>query len=434
MTATETALPSGTDGEAGTAASDAPPGPPSLLRRWRTRLVITLFVVVVGVLVVLARPGTTAGALDPASPTPEGSRAVAQVLGDQGVEVRSTTRYADVVDTAGEGDATVLVVGADLLTEPVLDSLRADLASSDLVLVQPSGVLLEDLGLDLTAAAAPGDGPAPADCDLPAARAAGEVEWGSSAGYQVAPDADEPDDLTWCFPEPRAEAPNGRLVVWEDGDRRVTLLGSPEPLTNELVDEPGNAALALQLLGEDRELVWWKVDPADPGLLDGARPSPFELMPPATFLIAWWLVGVAALAVLWRARRMGRLVPEPLPVVVRSAETARGRGALYRESGARDRAAQVLRADAVRRLALRLGLPASTPAPEVVSQAAARSGPQGAWVRDVLAGPPPADDLVLAQLADALDHVVGDPADRGSTSSSTSSSTSRSTDRKAPST
>ncbi len=423
MTTTETALPSDT-AAVGPGTDSAPT---SLLRRWRTPLVIALVVVVAGVLVVLARPASTAGVLDPASATPDGSRAVAQVLGDQGVQVRSTRRYADVVDTvgaAGDADATVLVVGADLLTEDLLVALRKDLAGSDVVLLQPGGLLLEDLGLDLVAAGAEGQDPAPADCDLPAAQAGGETEWGSSVLYQVAPGADEPDGLTWCFPEPRAEEPNGRLVVWDDGDRQVTLLGSSEPLTNDLVDEPGNAAVALQLLGGEPELVWWRVDPLDPGLVDGARPSPFELMPPATFLVAWWLAAVAALAVLWRARRMGRLVPEPLPVVVRSAETARGRGALYRESGARDRAAQVLRADAVRRLALRLGLPASTPAPEVVSQAAARSGAQGQWVRDVLSGPPPTDDLVLTQLADALDHVVGEPADR--------SSPPQGTDRKAP--
>lgn len=428
MTATETALPSDTAAaDTGTGTGTRAAAPASLLRRWRTPVVIALVVVVVGVLVVLARPAGTAGALDPASATPDGSRALAQVLGDQGVQVRSTRRYADVVDTAGDGDATVLVVGADLLTEDLLVALREDLGSSDVVLLQPGGLLLGDLGLDLVAAGAEGaDGedPAPAGCDLPAAQAAGETGWGASALYQVAPGADEPDGLTWCFPEPRAEEPNGRLVVWDDGDRQVTLLGSAEPLTNDLVDEPGNAAVALQLLGGDPDLVWWKVDPLDPGLVDGARPSPFELLPPATFLVAWWLAAVAALTVLWRARRMGRLVPEPLPVVVRSAETARGRGALYRESGARDRAAQVLRADAVRRLALRLGLSASTPAPEVVSQAAARSGAQGQWVRDVLSGPPPTDDLVLTQLADALDHVVGEPADRGSPP--------QGTDRKAP--
>lgn len=376
-------------------------------RRWRTPLLLALVVVAAGVLVALVTPRGGGGDLDPTSPTPRGSLALARVLADQGVDVTGTGRYAEVVETAQGGGATVLVVGSQLLTEEVLTRLRDDLGASDLVLLAPDGRLLEDLGLPLVAAPVQAGDPVPARCDVPAAEAGGQTAWDGLV-YQLPDAAAEPEGLTWCFPEPEAVPPSGKLVVWEGADGRVTLLGSADPLTNDLVDEPGNAAVALGLLGAQPSLVWWKVDPLDPGLVDGARPSPFELMPRWVWLLGLWLVVVTLLAVLWRGRRMGRLVPEPLPVLVRSVETARGRAALYRESGSRDRAAQVLRADAVRRLAVRVGLPSTTPAAEVVSQAAARSGPQGSWVRDVLAGPPPSDDLALTRLADALDQVVGD--------------------------
>ncbi len=418
MSTTTTAAP------AAPAAAAAPAqeaqGQAPLRRRLRTPIVLALVVVLAAAVVVLATPRGGGGDLDPTSPNPRGSLAVASVLEDQGVEVTGATRYADVVDATQDGGATVLVVGSELLTAEVLERLRSDLAGTDLVLLAPDGRLLEDLGLPLLASGAAADDPLPARCDLPAAEAAGETAW-SGAVYQLPDDVAEPEGLTWCFPVPEAETPNGSLVVWEDGGSTVTLLGSAEPLTNDDADEPGNAAVVLHLLGAEPELVWWKVDPLDPGLVDGARPSAGELAPPWVALVGVWLVVLALLAVLWRGRRMGRLVPEPLPVVVRSVETARGRGALYRESGARDRAAQVLRADAVRRLAVRLGLPTTTPAHEVVSQAAARAGAQGPWVRDVLAGAPPLDDLSLARLADALDQVVGDaPA-----------TTPRTTDRKA---
>ncbi len=54
-------------------------------------------------------------------------------------------------------------------------------------------------------------------------------------------------------------------------------------------------------------------------------------------------VAVVLLA-LWRARRLGPVVPESLPVVVRAAEATEGRGRMYRRAGARDRAAGRLRA------------------------------------------------------------------------------------------
>ena len=65
---------------------------------------------------------------------------------------------------------------------------------------------------------------------------------------------------------------------------------------------------------------------------------------------------VAVLAMLWRGRRLGPLAAEPLPVVVRSAETAEGRARLYQDGRSLDRAAATLRAAALTRLSARLRL------------------------------------------------------------------------------
>lgn len=401
------------------------------MRRWRTPALIVLAVLVLAVGIAAFAPRTTAGDLDPASPAPAGSRAIAQVLGDRGVQVTAATRFTQVEELARGGDATVLVVGADLLEAELLETLTSDLGGSDVVLVRPSPSVLEDLDLDLLAGAAGADDPADPGCDVEAAQVAGATQWDDAVAYQAV-DADEAGDagggeVTWCYPSADAEEPNGRLLVLERDGARVVVLGSTEPLVNEHVAETGNAAIGLHLLGGHRDLVWWKVDPLDPALVDGGRAAPGDLAPPWVALVSIWLVLVAALAIVWRGRRFGPLVPEPLPVVVRSAETARGRAALYRESGARDRAATVLRAEAVRRLALRLGVSASAPAHEVVTAAAARSGPDAAAVRDLLAGPPPADDLALARLAEALDALV-DPQTR----SPQAPDSTRATDRKAP--
>ena len=77
---------------------------------------------------------------------------------------------------------------------------------------------------------------------------------------------------------------------------------------------------------------------------------------------------------LWRARRLGRVVEEPLPVVVRAAETVEGRGRLYRAAGARDRAAEALRRGARDRLVPRLGLPAGADREALVGTVAVRTG------------------------------------------------------------
>ncbi|HEY5183477.1 MAG TPA: DUF4350 domain-containing protein, partial [Actinomycetes bacterium] len=102
-------------------------------------------------------------------------------------------------------------------------------------------------------------------------------------------------------------------------------------------------------------------------------------------------------------RRLGRIVAEPLPVVVRAAETTEGRARLYRRAGARDRAAATLRAAAVQRLRPALGLPRTAEAVEVAAAVAARSGRPEADVAALLYGAAPRDDAALARLADDLD-------------------------------
>src|SRR5690606_41722785 len=57
------------------------------------------------------------------------------------------------------------------------------------------------------------------------------------------------------------------------------------------------------------------------------------------------LIVVVVLLAWWQGRRLGPLVTEPLPVVVRASETVEGRGRLYRSRRARDRAAEALRTD-----------------------------------------------------------------------------------------
>ena len=110
-----------------------------------------------------------------------------------------------------------------------------------------------------------------------------------------------------------------------------------------------------------------------------------------------------AVVVLWRGRRLGRLVAEPLPVVVRAVETTRGRARLYRRARARGRAARVLRAAAVRRLALRCGLPRTADPGEVAAVVAERTRRAAAEVLALLAGAEPADDPSLVRLARDID-------------------------------
>jgi hypothetical protein len=113
---------------------------------------------------------------------------------------------------------------------------------------------------------------------------------------------------------------------------------------------------------------------------------------------------VMVTVVIWRARRLGALATEPMPVVVRAVETTRSLGRLYRRSGDRGHAAASLRRAAVARCAERLRLGSTAPADVVVREVARRTGRREDDVAALLspAGAVPSTDRDLITLAKHL--------------------------------
>jgi hypothetical protein len=174
-------------------------------------------------------------------------------------------------------------------------------------------------------------------------------------------------------------------------------------MTNDRLDDRGNAALAMGVLGARPRLVWYLPSFAEAGA--SGQESLYHLIPAGV----WWAVFQLAIAVVllafWRGRRLGPVVPEPLPVVVRAAEVVEGRGRLYRRARARDRAAEELRAGLLARIGPGLGLPRRAGGAETVEAVATRSGRPSADVAALLYGAPPPTDDALVRLADELDRM-----------------------------
>lgn len=369
-------------------------------RRWRrARLPLSLLALLLlaGILSALPEPQTSTLTLAPDNPGDLGARAAAQILGRQGVDVRYVRHIADVESLAGPG-STVLVVGDYLLTDDQVDTL--DATEADLVLVDAEwavGVLTSSL----TSSGGYTDVPENrgAQCEDPDAVAAGTIT--ASGGLL----ATSPGAVV-CFPAPGTSTDQGGAYgVAESDGRRVVALADMAPLTNERLADEGNAALVLRALGRHDRLVWYIPSLDDVGTGGGSEPAPGQILPPVVQVLALQLLLVVVVIALWRGRRLGRLVTEQLPVVVRAGETTRGRGRLYRRGRSYGHAAAALRAGTAARSASRLGLPRSAPAPLVIDAVSRAAGRRPADVEMLLYGPPPTDDRGLAQLARDLDHL-----------------------------
>jgi hypothetical protein len=388
---------------------------PSTRQVWnrvRGLLLVVALLVVAGIAMAALQSGDHHGRLDPRSADPYGSRAVAELLKDRGVPTRVVTTLRDATAAAGP-DTTILVAQPDTLTDAQQRKFRSATAAAGgrTVLVAPGWASVETLvpGVDVDA---PADvsvrGP---QCDLAAARSAGSAEVGGERYTIDAPVTDS------CYPSDGLPS-LVRIPAENDGD--TVLLGSPDILFNDRLDKHGNASLSLQLLGSRPELVWYlpslddpsAVEPADGEGDDSGRDAEgesedsfFDLIPGGWLWGTLQLALAAVLAAVWRARRLGPLVTERLPVAIRASEATEGRARLYRKVNARDRAAASLRAATRTRLAPLLGVSsAETHSPDALLPAVSAHLPGGEHdTRELLFGAPPADDAALVRLADQLD-------------------------------
>lgn len=376
--------------EAEPAAS--PPPRRNLLRRGWFRWLLATAVVLILILVAVSLLSGTLGAQqadDPAAVTKTGSAAVAQLLRDQGVTVNRT----DDVDeaSASASGSTLLIVHPERLQRAELLRLL-ELDPAVLVLIRPQLSTLTALGIDVSSgsARAVGGEIAQPGCADPSAQRAGSILVPlDSLGYSLA-------GAIGCYQTDSAGMVFQRLQV---NGHPVDVLGAAP--RNETLDQQGNAAFALGLLGSRPRLVWLMAR------VEGSAAERPGLLPDWwTIVVAQAVIGAVVLGA-WRGRRLGPIISERLPVVVSASETVEGHGHLYHRLSARDRAAAALRAGLRARLGPRYGQPTgpSSDPRALAHQLAIRTGRDPVLVQSWLNGPPPTDDEQLINLARNLDQL-----------------------------
>lgn len=326
---------------------------------------------------------------------PEGARALGEILGRHGVSVHTPARFdAALDDLRSSSSATLLLYDRyGVLDAQQLAGLVA--AAGRVVVVAPRLETLSALDSGIHQAGVVPDASPVLDpgCAQPDAEAAGQVTGRGGFVY---------DGGTTCY---RAAGTAGMLAVSADG--RLAVLGSTAVLGNDKLDELGNAALAVRTLGASRDLVWYLPSIED-ATADGAGKTLDDLAPGWARFLGPWLLVVALAAIMWRGRRHGPLVFEPLPVVVKAVETAEGRARLYQDSRAVGQARDNLRAGLLVRLAGKLRLGPGATAEETIAAAARLLGTDPAGVRTLINEHPTTEARLVAwsQALDKLEKEV----------------------------
>jgi hypothetical protein len=356
---------------------------------WRKlRYPVVLIVIALALITVLAAIGTqpNSGVLDPRNTAPDGGHALSVLLTARGTPVTVATTLSQIDDSA---TATVVVSAPSMLSDQAIAALAA--TSATVVLLAPSDATLRRFGVAATVDAAVSTATVPPSCQLPAATTAGSVQIEGDL-YAAGPGVQS------CYLQ---QADAALLTTTRPaGGGRTIAFGSPASLTNARLATGGNAALGLGLLTNSR--VQWVAGALDTAPLPATRRGLFHLLPARLLWATLQLFIAVVVVALWRGRRLGRPVVEPLPVVVRAAETVEGRARLMHAAKARGTAARALRSAALRRLGRGLRLGADEDPDSVIGLVAERTRTSATEVRAVLYGGEPADDAALVRLAQEL--------------------------------
>ena len=357
-------------------------------QRWRTARWVSLALLAIALVSTLSaylaapRPG---GLMEAGSTSPDGGHALAALLQDHGVDVIVAE---DVDDVAAEARPDTLILIAQtffLLDDDGLNRLAG--LPGDRLLVAPAARTRERLAPTIRLDGSVQFGGQPG-CDLREAVTAGDVQFGISDSYR----REDGLPITRCY--------EGALVRFSESGRSTTVVGSSDFMTNAGLLRQGSAALAMNLAGTHDRVIWYA-----PQRIEGESSGEASLLDLAPSQLGWAVLQLCVAVVLvawWRGRRLGPLVAERLPVVVRASETVEGRARLYRAHRARDRAADALRAAALARLLPRLGLGPHAPPSAVTAALTQRAGQDAGTV---LFGPPPGTDTELLELAHQLDDL-----------------------------
>jgi hypothetical protein len=328
-------------------------------------LVLAGIVVLVALIVAAPTPRTDRP-LDPRSTGPTGARALVLLVEELGADVSIAPRALDGSSTA-------------LLLEDDLDAAgRAELRTW----VRAGGVLV--VGDSFSPLAGSGD-PEPCPAVLETVDAIGLAP--GPAGV-----VDRGGD---CY--------DGLVQASTLGDGDIVVVGTARPFTNQLLGDVDNAVLVANLLAPSgTERVTFVQARGGTG-----EQQLWDLLGPRAAQAIGELALAVVVYVLWRGRRLGRVVTDRQPVRVAGSELVSSVGRMLGSRRRPGEAAATIRADVRRSLERQLGLPAGGPIEPVAAAVATRTGLDPDWVTGVLHTRPVTTDDELSAVVDDLDRIRG---------------------------
>ncbi len=322
----------------------------SMVRQWWLWCVLGVVAIVVGGIATAPKePGED---LDPTSASPNGAKAVVQVLRQHGIDVTIVHHTDEIPRDLGDDTTLAIISSVHIGMSDITDAVNRTpgvrrVVVSNSWMWEPLG----DAGISAS--------PVPYEEETITAGVCATDVFGTARTLEgidaVIDNTMAPMPNARCF----SNASGAAVAVWGATAERaeVVMLSSDKFIRNDTITKADNAAAALALFGATPKVVWYFAAPSDPDFsISPADRGVWRILPTWVFPVGYLLGAIVILFMIYRGRRFGRLAVEKLPVSVRPSETTLALGRALESSGASATATVALVEQAKRQMkrALRL--------------------------------------------------------------------------------
>jgi hypothetical protein len=362
-----------------------PTSPDANARRGRALVWIAVVLGLVLVGIVAGAPDHDSGvAFDPTSTDPSGTKALVLLIESFGAQVNVSSEVPD-------DDVDIALLFTDQLDDGPADELDEWVARGGVLVVADPFSRFTPTADGTTGAFGVAPALEPDRCDLAALDGLGQVDPGVVFLFDMSPGD------RGCY----GDGDTAFVIEQTRATGSIVSVGGGQVFTNQRLGDADNAALATRLVVPSPGVRVTLLQPGD-GEGGGDR-SLSEVISEGARLAILQLVVAFVVYAWFRARRLGRPVLEPQPVEIAGSELVIAVGQLLQQAKSPNRAATLLRTDVRRRIAERLGAPATTPAEDLAEIVAARTGVDKDRARMVLTDTPITTDAQLLDLAQAIE-------------------------------
>lgn len=364
-----------------------------------TAVWLVIAILALAALTYLSWPDTAYETYDPKSPAPSGTKALAEVLKDEGVDI-TLVHFPDEIPDSTAG-STVAIIGSTYLTDDqFVEAIDKARDADRIVLVDIDEWILQEIDLSFTVDYSRVDYSRPSpetNADTVPEENARELSVKDNPCSDIFGKAREISNSSWFY-EPTAEVTDYRMCFTDDIGGYIIALAPRDNLpqtvlfevgdifTNESITDYDNAAAALTLLGSNEKLIWYFPQPDINFTIDPTEGTYWVFFPDWFFPASYLLLFITLAVMVWKGRRFGRLATERLPITIKSTETTRSLGRLYERSSDTGVTLTHLQEDTRRRLIRLLNLPPTTSTDIVVTAIANRTERDPDQVRHLLYG------------------------------------------------